>query len=159
MNHDKASPAAKIASPPQSPQPVARDLYQALDGDAGRYALVAGHCSGCGRHFYPLPGRCSSCHGPLTRALFGERGSIYSFTVVRTRAPFGLPEPYAVGYVDAEDLGLRVFGLLDPGCIDRLSVGAPVRLDVLPLGGDAEGRPCLRPVFTLCRQSGKGGEQ
>lgn len=115
--------------------------------DADGPGLVGGWCPACRRHAYPRVARCSACHAALERAVVGRRGRVYSYTVVRTRAPFALPEPYAVGYVDLAESGLRVFALLDPARIDALRIGLPVRLDLQALGVDAAGQPCLRPVF------------
>lgn len=110
--------------------------------------LVGGYCPACRRHYFPRPAYCRSCLEPVEEHALGDRGVIHSHTVVRTRAPFGLPEPYSVGYVDLEESGLRVFSLLDPGAIAELRVGLPVSLAVGPLGHDGLGSPRLRPYFT-----------
>lgn len=67
--------------------------------------------------------------------------------MVRTRAPYGLPTPYAVGYVDITGAGLRVFGLFDPDLTETLHPGMAVELHARKLGVDNGGKPCLRPVF------------
>lgn len=130
--------------------PVAPDLFQALPHQP---ALVGGYCCQCERHFFPLINQCSSCYGMLERRLFGARGNIYSWTVVRTKAPFALPEPYAVGYIDLADAPLRVFCLLDPEAAADLTVGAAVSLKAMSLGVDASGAPCQRPVYCLTREA------
>ena len=84
----------------------------------------------------------------------GSRGRIYSFTVVRTKPPLGLPRPYAVGYVDLDGSGLRIFSLLDPAQVERFRIGAPVRLAARPLGEDGHGNPRLRPYFTITDAEG-----
>jgi uncharacterized protein len=113
--------------------------------------LLGGYCVHCERVFFPKPGYCPRClEVPETREV-GNRGHIHSFTVVRTKAPLGLPQPYAVGYVDlGEDMfgaGLRIFCLFDPESTDRLRIGAKVRLQAAPLGHDGRGAPRLRPFF------------
>lgn len=130
--------------------PVVPDLFQALPDQPG---LVGGYCCQCERHFFPLIHQCPSCYGPLERRLVGERGHIYSWTVVRTRAPFALPEPYAVGYIDLADVPLRVFCLLDPEATADLTVGAAVSLKAMSLGVNASGTPCVRPVYCLAREA------
>jgi uncharacterized OB-fold protein len=86
----------------------------------------------------------------------GNGGRIHSFTTVRTKAPLGLPEPYAVGFVDLEretgEAGLRVFSLFDPESTDDLRIGARVTLQVAPLGHNGRGEPRLRPFFKLVRE-------
>jgi uncharacterized OB-fold protein len=76
--------------------------------------------------------------------------------VVRIKAPLGLPEPYALGLVDLDESGLRVFGLLDPAAVDRYRIGLPVRLTVAPMGTNVQGTPCLRPFFTPMPDLGEG---
>jgi len=148
---DKNIPSARRLLD-QPPPMVVPDLFQALDGDAGRHGLVGGYCPACDRHFFPAAGQCPGCYGKLQRQVFGERGRLYSFTVVRTRAPFALPEPYAVGYVDLQDVPLRVFALLDPAAIPYLRVGAGLTLKSMLLGENALATPCLRPVFCLNKE-------
>ncbi len=118
--------------------------------------LLGGYCTRCDRYFFPRPRYCPGCLDvPKTRGV-GNRGRIHSFTTVRTKAPLGLPQPYAVGYVDLDlktgGAGLRVFSLFDPASTDTLRIGAPVILDVAPLGHDSRGEPCLRPFFKLVNE-------
>lgn len=149
MNQHAIPAASRL--PEQKFPPVVPELFQALDEQAERHGLVGGYCAGCNRHFFPAAGHCPTCHGTLQRRVFGEHGRLYSFTVVRTRAPFALPEPYAVGYVDLDDVPLRVFALLDPAAIPELAVGARLVLKSMQLGENALAAPCLRPVFCLDR--------
>ncbi|MCC7167694.1 MAG: OB-fold domain-containing protein, partial [Rhodospirillales bacterium] len=83
----------------------------------------------------------------LERMEFAGKGRIYAFTVIRVKPPYGLPAPYAVGYVDLDQAPLRLFGLFAPERVDRLAVGLPVVLRARALGFDNLERPCLRPVF------------
>lgn len=128
---------------------VAADLFVLGDAQSATQSatLLGGHCPSCRSSHYPWAERCPSCLGALERRPIGGSGRLYSYTVVRTKAPFGLPEPYAVGYVDLDDSGLRVFALFDPARIAALELGGRVELAVRPLGTDNAGAPCLRPVF------------
>lgn len=143
-----ANPVVPRSKPPEI-LPLLPDLFEALDDRAEHHGLVGGYCAECDRHFFPAASQCPSCHGKLQRRVFGEYGYLYSFTVVRTRAPFALPEPYAVGYVDLEDVPLRVFALLDPAAIPLLQMGDRLVLKSMQLGENAEAMPCLRPVYCL----------
>lgn len=87
--------------------------------------------------------------GEVEDTVLGSEGTVYSFTVVRTKPPFGLPQPYSVGYVDMAESGLRVFCLLDSQAIGKLEVGSAVELAVGSVGRDSRGEPCLRPYFKL----------
>ena len=129
--------------------PVAIGIFTLPPYDKGPPELLGGFCYVCNAHYFPMAKYCPSCLVSLEEATLGSEGTIYSFTVVRKRAPLGLPEPYSIGYIDlAKDPSLRIFGLLDPGAIDRLRIGMPVKLVVGPLGHDGHGSPRLRPYFT-----------
>lgn len=123
-------------------------------GGAGP-VLIGGHCPECRRDFFPRPRYCPQCLQPTEKRELGGDGAVYSYTVVRVRPPFGLPQPYAVGYIDLAESGLRVFGLLNPAHIERLAIGTPVKLDIGPMGSDAGGGPCLRPYFSLAAKEGE----
>lgn len=127
--------------------PVASGIFALPSCDGSPPQLLGGLCPACQRHFFPRPRCCPVCLGPLEEASLGATGTIYSFTVVRTKPPLGLPRPYSIGYVDLDHAGLRIFCLLDANSIDQLQVGLPVELAVGPIGHDARGTPCLRPFF------------
>ncbi len=109
--------------------------------------LLGGRCQGCARTFFPQPRFCPDCLEETTRCELGSHGSLYSYAVVRTRAPFGLPQPYAVGYVDLDECGLRVFALLDPQRPEPFTIGQRLRLACGVVGEDGQGNPCVRPYF------------
>lgn len=129
-----------------------------IPADGGQPGLLGGSCPSCGVKYFPRPSRCRRCLGPVEVSSVGAEGVVYSFTVIRIRAPLGLPEPYAIGYVDLEKSGLRVFCLLDPHAVEKFRIGIPVRLAVGALGNDASGAPCLRPYFTPSAPASGGVE-
>jgi uncharacterized OB-fold protein len=122
------------------------DIVTGYDGENSRPVLLAGFCQNCDRRFFPKPKICPDCLGDVDLVELGSCGTIYSFTIVRTKPPMGLPQPYAVGYIDIA--GLRIFSLLDPGRVGDLHIGQRVLLAVKQLGLDVQGKPCLRPYFT-----------
>ena len=129
--------------------PVARGIFTLPPYDQAAPSLLGGLCSACDRRYFPRPRYCPACLGPTEEIVLGSEGKIYSYTVVRIKAPLGLPTPYSVGYIDLEEtVGLRIFCLIDPGAIDQLRVGLRMRLAVGPLGNNVDGSPCLRPFFT-----------
>jgi uncharacterized OB-fold protein len=109
--------------------------------------LVGGHCSSCDRWYFPRVDRCRHCHVTLEPGSLGSRGTVYSYTIVRTKPPLGLPQPYAVAYVDLADRPLRIFMLTDPVKTDDIAIGQAVELAVTPLGVNRHGEPCRRPYF------------
>ena len=137
----------------QNNLPLIPEGIVGLDREGAPY-LIGGHCPACGRDFFPLPRYCPQCLGPVQERSLGGDGVIHSYTVVRARPPLGLPHPYAVGFIDLADSGLRVFGLLNPDDIERLAMGRRVGLKTGPLGVDNQGEPCTRPFFSLVSEEG-----
>ena len=130
-------------------QPVAMGIFTLPPYDGMQPELLGGFCQMCKAHYFPMSKYCPRCLGLLEESRLGSEGTIYSFTVIRKRAPLGLPEPYSIGYIDlSKEPTLRIFGLLDPKSIDRLRIGMTVKLVVEPLGHDGHGSPRLRPYFT-----------
>lgn len=135
-----------------SPRPVAEGVFTLPPYDARPPRLLGGRCAAGHGPFFPRPTYCPRCLGGLEEADLGSHGTLYSYTVVRTRAPLGFPEPYCVGYVDLCEAPLRVFCLLDPDCLEELEIGRGVRLCVKPFGDDGNGESRLRPLFTLAEE-------
>lgn len=126
--------------------PVAANIFT-LSKDG--FELVGAYCDHCDNYFFPTREHCSNCLGNTVQTGLGSRGTVYSFTVVRTKPPFRLPQPYGVAYVDLDGYPLRVFGLLDSQQLEKVRIGSPVRLCVGPMGVNNADQPCLRPFFRL----------
>jgi uncharacterized OB-fold protein len=122
--------------------------------------LLGGYCGHCDAHFFPKPRYCPRCLEIPDLKEMGNTGVIHSFTVVRTKPPLGLPQPYGVGYVDlgkgSAGSGLRVFCLFDPEFVDRLKIGEKVVLRVGLLGHNGRGEARLRPFFKPIDEEQKG---
>lgn len=134
------------------------ELKPVMEGifEAGSYPRLLGAiCPKCHQKFFPKPMVCPYCLEELQEIKLSPEAKIYTFSVLRTRAPYGLPQPYAGGYVDLEGDGLRIYTLFDPEKISDLDFGKRVTLRVGPLGVDNDGEPCLRYYFT----TRDGGEQ
>lgn len=130
--------------------PVAEHIFAASEDG---YELVGAHCDNCDKYFFPVRELCSGCLGSTTQTRLGSHGTVYSFTVVRTKPPFGLPQPYGVAYIDLDRVPLRVFGLLDPQQLGEAHIGARVFLCVSPMGVNNADQACLRPFFRLLSTS------
>lgn len=143
-------------SQPVLPPGIDQVYRQDDTGDGCR--LMAAQCRHSRRIFFPAPAWCPCCLEPPEALALSGRGTIHAFTVVRVKAPFGLPEPYAVGYVDLDAAPLRIFGLLMAPAIADLRTGLAVDLVVMPLGVDNRGEPCLRPVFRPLSCPGGGDD-
>lgn len=124
--------------------PFADNIFTGL----GPTTRLLGSCCGDNRMLFPRMAICPD-QGCLTAPIeLPAQATLYSFTVVRMKPPFGLPAPYAVGYVDLNGVSLRLFMLLDPGATERLQIGMPMTLTSAPLGLNLDGAPCIRPYFT-----------
>jgi len=115
--------------------------------DDGRCRIVVGYCNCNDRHFFPVRAFCPRCLEPMSARPVSGRGHVYAFATVPRRAPFDLPQPYSIGYVDLDEVSLRVFGLFSPDALPDLKAGAEVELKAMPIGTDGAGKPCLRPVY------------
>ena len=135
-------------SEPLNLPPFAQGVFTLPPNDQSPPRLLGSKCSSCNECFFPPTAYCRKCLEPTAEADLGSEGVLYSCTVIRTKAPLGLPTPYAVGYVDLAVSSLRIFFLLDPDEIETFKPGLAVRLAVKPLGVDQQGSPCLRPYFT-----------
>ena len=135
-------------SEPHDLPPVVPGIFTLPPYDQSPPRLLGSVCSSCNEYFFPATPYCRKCLEPTARADLGSEGVLYSYTVIRTKAPLGLPTPYCVGYVDLAGRSLRIFFLLDPDAIETFKPGLAVRLAVKPLGIDQRGSPCLRPYFT-----------
>ncbi|MFH0730392.1 MAG: OB-fold domain-containing protein [Pseudomonadota bacterium] len=117
--------------------------------------LIGAICPKCQKKFFPKPLVCHYCLEEVREIELSSKATIYTFSVLRTKTPYGLPQPYAAGYVDLEDSGLRIYTLFDPEKIADLDFGKRVTLRIGPLGVDNNGQPCLRYYFT----TQNGGEE
>jgi uncharacterized protein len=138
--------------------PVAEGIFTLPPYTEEPPVLLGGYCATCKRYDFPRPKYCRICMGPSEEVSLGREGKIYTYTIIRVKPPLGLPSPYAVGYIDLEKSGLRIFCLLDPAAIDALEIGRPVTLKVAPLGNGVDGAPRLRPYFTPALQGPDGTE-
>ena len=111
--------------------------------------LLGGYCQKCCQYFFPQPKFCRECLSEVSEVSLNSVGTLHSFAVVRTKPPFGLPEPYAVGYVDLDQYDLRIFALLDPLQVEALAIGRSLKLMVGQIGQNIDGQDCLRPYFTM----------
>jgi uncharacterized protein len=142
----------------QNIPPVAEGIFTLPPYENAPPVLLGGHCPQCNRYYFPRPKYCRECLGPSEEIVLGGKGKIYSYTVIRVKPPLGLPSPYAVGYIDLKENGLRIFCLLDPAAVDALHIGSPVALKVAPLGCGVDGAPRLRPYFTPVSRASDGTE-
>ena len=124
--------------------PFSEDIFT---GTGATTRLLGSRCR-CGHVAFPQIALCPRDGHPTDPIDLPHTATLHSFTVVRTKPPFGLPAPYAVGYVDLSDVALRLFTLIEPRASERLRIGMPMTLSSGPLGVGLDNAPCTRPFFT-----------
>lgn len=123
-------------------RPVAEGLWR--DTDDG-LRLVGARCPECATVTFPMQDSCPRCtRQGMVEHLLAARGPLWSFTVqgFRPKPPYLDQDtpfaPYGVGYVD---LGGEVLveGRLTESDPAVLSIGAPMRLVVVPFHTEPDG--------------------
>jgi uncharacterized OB-fold protein len=125
-------------------QPVHEGLFTRDDG--GR--LLGARCVACSRWHFPADPDCPYCSGGgCETAALNARGILRLFTGVLNRPPGYLGDvPFGFGVVELPE-GLQIISRLteaDPG---KLHIGMPVRLAIVPLHIDEQGREVLSYAF------------
>jgi uncharacterized OB-fold protein len=124
--------------------PIAEGLFT---GAGGEVRLIGSQCTRCGVVTFPRQSSCPRCTSVEVRErLLGRRGTLWSWTV-QCFAPKSPPyadgdpdsfEPYGVGYVELPG-EVRVEARLTEADPDRLAIGMPMELTLIPAPGRAEG--------------------
>jgi len=118
-----------------------------VDADGAAH-LVGGRCRACGRHQFPRSSLCPYCGADdVAEALLSPDGTLWAWTAV-TAAPPGYrgDVPYGFGVVELPE-GLRVITRLTESDPTRLRFGQDVRLQIVLLHRDDEGRDVLTWAF------------
>lgn len=116
------------------------------EGRAGgeQASLLGTRCPECNQSFFPPKKVCPSCFVACEeRVKMGRRGSVFSYTVVRT-AVQGIEAPYVLAFVDLDE-GPRIFTQLAEKDVDHIQVrkGDAVELEVGEIGSNASGEPIV----------------
>jgi uncharacterized OB-fold protein len=125
--------------------------------------LIGVECAGCGLIGFPATPHCLRCAGTeLVERLLSPLGTLWTFTTQGFRPPSppydaddeGSFQPYAVGYVELPE-GILVEARLTEPDPERLRIGQPMRLAVVPYARDADGTQVLTFAFTTDTQEGR----
>lgn len=133
---------------------LAPDAYtRPVDPDQNP-VLLGNECPACGAAFFPARTICPDCfdQGELVVKELTGRGEIHASTVVRIPAPVGIKAPYAYGYVDLMESGLRVFALFTGAEPEWFQPGREVQLTVGPVRLTKQGREIVGYKFKPVEQ-------
>ncbi|RTL69175.1 MAG: DNA-binding protein [Pseudonocardiaceae bacterium] len=132
--------------------PLPRTVDDSLFTSDGT-ALLGSRCDDCGAHTFPRQSGCPRCTGSsMADVALAREGTLWSFTIqgFRPKTPYLGPdefEPYGVGYVELPGQ-LIVEARLTENDPDRLEIGMPVRMEMVPFRTDDAGEPVLTFAFT-----------
>jgi uncharacterized OB-fold protein len=107
----------------------------------GTPRLLGSRCDACGSHSFPRADTCPYCSaGRSVPVELSRHGALWAWTAVTTSPPgYGGEVPYGFGVVELPE-GLRVVSRLTEPDPARLHAGQAMRLVVVPVGRDDEGR-------------------
>jgi uncharacterized protein len=133
----------------ENPVILAPESYTRPEDPGREPRLLGNRCPSCERIFFPARTLCPDCFeqsNPIPIELSG-RGRIYASTIVRIPAPVGIAAPYAYGYVDLDESGVRVFALFSGAEPGWFKPGRRVRPVVETVRRDANGREVIGYKF------------
>jgi uncharacterized protein len=133
-------------------RPIADGLFT---WPAEKPQLTGSRCRDCGVIVFPAQSSCPGCTGSNTEQhVLGRRGTLWSFTVqgFMPKAPYASDEtaetftPYGVGYIELPG-EVRVEARLTENDPDRLRIGMPMELVIVPFRSDEQGVQLLTYEF------------
>ena len=114
--------------------------------------LMGSKCKECGEVFLGKVAACQQCQSEAVESIpLSKDGTLYSYTVVRTRPPGDYKgpddpfEPFPVGLVEIPE-GVRILSVLDCDT-ENIKIGTKVTLSIQVLYVDAEGRNVITYKF------------
>jgi uncharacterized OB-fold protein len=124
--------------------PIAEGLFT---GPPEEPRLIGSRCSACGVVTFPRQRSCPRCASlEVEERLLARRGTLWSWTIqcFPPKSPPYVPvdpdefEPYGVGYVELPG-EVRVEARLTEADPERLEIGMPMELALVPAPGEREG--------------------
>ena len=119
-------------------------------------SLLGSLCMDCGEHAFPSQDACRACSGQnMLPADLGNEGTLWTWTIqsFMPKTPYNTDEtpetftPYGVGYVELA-CGLKVESRLRENTPDKLQIGMPMKLEIIPMRKDEEGTELV--TFQFC---------
>jgi uncharacterized protein len=135
-------------------------VHEGLFSDGDRPRLLGSRCDACGQHHFPRAETCPYCAAPGAHPVeLSDTGRLWAWTAV-TAAPPGYQGavPYGFGVVELPE-GLRVLGRLTEADPSRLAADQPMRLVIVALHEDEEGRAVVTYAFSPDPPPPPGGDR
>lgn len=135
------------------PTPFADDVFTWPD-DQPR--LIGARCPDCEAVTFPEQSSCPRCGGvEMARHLLPRTGTLWTFTTQEflPKEPYASGEtpetfqPYGVGLIQLGD-EVRVESRLTEADPERLSIGMPMRLEIVPFRTDPDGTEIVTYAFS-----------
>ena len=137
--------------------PIAPGLFTWPSDDP---RLVGSSCRLCGATTFPAQGSCPRCTAEaMEERLLPRTGTLWSFTIqgFRPKTPYIGPEdfePYGVGYVELPGQVI-VESRLTENDPDRLEIGMPMELVIVPFRRDESGEDVMTFAFRPVAEGAK----
>jgi uncharacterized OB-fold protein len=123
-------------------------LREGLVSEGEKPALLGGRCDDCSRHHFPFSDVCPYCSGDRTVVVeLSRSGSLWAWTAVTSAPPgYSGTVPYGFGVVELPE-GIRVLARITEADPSRLRAGQQMRLVVVPVRRDEQGRELTTYAF------------
>lgn len=135
--------------------PVDLSVAHLLRQDEDGLGLRGSQCRNCGEAYFPPTDSCTACCNPdMTSLDLGGLGHLWSWTVQAflPKSPYDSGEteadfrPYGVGYVEMP-CGVKVESRLTSADPAELTIGMPMKLELVRYGQRADGAPLFTYAF------------
>lgn len=115
--------------------------------------LLGARCPDCARWHFPADADCPYCSGERCEtAPLSDSATLYLFTGVRNRPPGYEGEvPFGFGVVELPE-GMRLIARLTEADPAALRLGMAMRLVIVPLHVDAQGREVMTYAYAPAEQ-------
>jgi uncharacterized OB-fold protein len=126
--------------------PVKEGLFAA--GPDGSARLLGGRCDTCGERHFPVAASCPYCSSDtVTEAPLSPEGTLWAWTAVTAPPPGYRGEvPFGFGVVELPER-IRVVTRITEADPARLQAGQAMRLEIVPVHDDEDGRPVVTYAF------------
>jgi len=136
---------------PPKPRPVVQPWARPYWEAARSHRLMLQYCNGCARHIHYPRMACPHCGGDdLGWREASGRGTVYSYTVVRSNAPSAFVDdmPYVVAVIRLAE-GVQLLSNIVDADPEHLRCDQPVEV-VFETLDDEFSLPKFRPVAEAC---------